>query len=201
MPSETVSTVSMRSVAMRNPFGSVESCRHVMPLDMAPGTGAARMSADIARDRADIVRKRDEPLAACSMRSASAGGNAGRMPVARSTASGNLAGCAVNRARSSARAPSSRGHFGPRRANRDRGMRIDQQAGSAIGFGDRVHRPSVVDFVGGKQAARRPPCLLVGRQHAGFRKLAHRGGHRGAAAALQLEQQTLEIARRPGCPC
>ena len=47
----------------------------------------------------------------------------------------------------------------------------------------------------GEQLARPPPALLVGRQGAAFAERSQIGGDGSAVAALQLEQQPLEIAR------
>ena len=86
MPSETVSTVSIRSVAICNPFARAgDPYRHAA----APARRArARMKRFTASKSfaSTVIRSR------FSNSSPSAGGCVGRIPVARSTASGNLAG-------------------------------------------------------------------------------------------------------------
>ena len=84
---------------------------------------------------------------------------------------------------------------GARGGNRDRRVRVDQQAAAPIGLGDFGERAGIVDPVAGKRLPGGLPGLVVGRQ----RTVAAEGGDRlrdgGAVAALQLEQQPLEIAR------
>src|SRR5207237_504871 len=80
-----------------------------------------------------------------------------------------------------------------RGGNRDRGVGVDQQSRPAVGLADRRERQRVVDLVRGEQFARPPPALLVGGQGAALAERPQIAGDGGAVAALQLEQQPLEI--------
>ena len=101
-----------------------EPGRHAASWIAARRLRPARVSADEARDRADIVRQIRSIRSRFSIISASAGGSSGRMPVARSTASGNFAGCARrerdDRGRSRPPRPLPRGRRRPRPRYADR---------------------------------------------------------------------------------
>ena len=51
--------------------------------------------------------------------------------------------------------------FGSRGGNRDSSVGVNQHARTGLSLGVRVHRPSVVDLVGGKQATRHAPALII----------------------------------------
>ena len=127
--------------------------------------------------------------------SARAGGSGGRMPVARSTASGNFAGCAVASATIGV-APGRCGDLAPGRGDRHGGMRVDQQAASAdrcSAISSRVISSST-RWPENRSRAPRQAWLVGAAGCRSSRNCRRSAATAAAVAAFQLEQQALEIA-------
>src|SRR5258708_3297508 len=79
--------------------------------------------------------------------------------------------------------------------DRHRTMRIEQLAAGAPSRRDTVARAAIVDAMTGEETLGRMPFRLAYRQRAGGAEPAHGRGDGGAALALELEEEALEIAR------
>ena len=124
------------------------------------------------------------------IRPSSQAGSCGRTPQAASTASGNLAGCAVDSTMLGI--PEIRGVAVGHR-QRHRGMGIDEVAGLAPGGADRGRRLGLVGAAGVELLADRSQHGIRQHETSGLFQRAHQPANAVGVAAARLEQQPLEI--------